>query len=203
MITFKAVPIHPFWRFSVRIYSQSHVETSFLTLQNERGLNINVLLFCIWYGCNDQGRLSKVELRKMLCNIQSWHDLIVVPLRRIRLQLKPITSPDWQEVRKVVLKHELVAEQIEQLIMIENLIFGTKPAKNNIQRIVDICKNIAVYYQVMHLSCDLRDGELISLILHTLFPKIDQKNILRYCMQNLVVKELQSVNLKAQLPLDL
>lgn len=203
MISFKPVPVHPFWRFSVRIYSQTHVKNSMLTLQNERGLNVNVLLFCIWYGSTDQGRLSKLQFRNLLNTIQHWHDQIVVPLRRTRQRLKSVDSNGWQDIRQEIGQHEIVAEQIEQLIMLENLVLSSKPAKNNVQRIVDICKNIATYYHVMHISCDARDSELVAGVLHTLFPKIDQKNILRYCMQNLVVKELQSVKLKAQLLLDL
>lgn len=203
MISLKTVPIHPFWKFSVKFYREPFVEESLLTLQNERGLNINILLFCCWYALGDQGKLTRIELRQLLTSIQSWHDRIVVPLRRLRWQLKSKKIPPWSDIREELLKQELLSEQIEQLILLENVVFKVRPVRTSTQKIKDICKSIDSYCQTMQIFCDTKDCELITQTLQTLFPKIDQKNILRYCMDHLVTKELQSLTLGAQLPLDL
>ncbi len=203
MISLKTVPIHPFWKFSVKFYSEPTVEEALLTLQNERGLNINILLFCCWYALGDQGRLTKIELRQLLVNVQSWHDRIVLPLRRLRSQLKSAQAHPWPAIRAEVLKHELFSEQIEQLILLEGVVFKAQSVRTSTQKVRDICKSIAAYCQTIQIFCDTKDCVLITQILQTLFPKIDQKNILRYCMDHLVTKELQSLTLSAQLPLDL
>jgi hypothetical protein len=87
--------------------------------------------------------------------------------------------------------------------MLEDFVCNTRPIRNNFQKIVDICKNIAIYCHLLHVFLDLKDCESISKILGTIFSKIDQDTILRYCMEHLIEKELQSMNLTAQLPLDL
>lgn len=203
MIVPKTLPTHPFWNFSVKIYRHKQIEESLITLQNERGLNVNVILFCCWYALCDQGRLSKSALKQILISIQPWHDGIVLPLRRIRRQLKTTTKPSLLEIYREVSSHELVAEQVEQLIMIENVTYETKAVRTNFQKIIDICKNISTYCHLLQIFLDAKDCWHICTILVTLFSKIDQEDILRYCMEHLIEKELHSWQLTAQLPLDL
>src|ERR1700722_14306139 len=112
MIASKTLPVHPFWKFSVKIYSHPVVENTLIALQDERGLNINVLLFCCWYSLGDQGRLSKLKIKEILSSIQPWHERIVTPLRRIRAQLKTEPNFPWPGIRQEVQTHELIAEQI-------------------------------------------------------------------------------------------
>jgi uncharacterized protein (TIGR02444 family) len=203
MIASKSLPIHPFWRFSVKIYSSAVVERSLLKFQNERGLNVNIVLFCIWYAFCDQGRLNKAEIKQILTRIQYWHDLVVVPLRRIRQQLKEVSNSPWPAIRQDILKNELVCEQIEQLLFLDDFVNKTKPVKNNTQRLIDICKNIAMYSQLLRVYFDEKDCHEMGQILSVIFSKIDQETVLRYCIDHLIVKELQGINLKAQLLLNL
>lgn len=199
----KTLPTHPFWNFSTKIYRYPIVEENLLVLQNERGLNVNVILFCCWYALNDQGRLSKNELRQILVSIQPWHERIVTPLRRLRQQLKSINQSRWQAIRSEIMQHELIGEQIEQLILLEKFVYKTRPLRSNVQKIVDICKNIVTYCQLLHAFLDSRDCRNISNILTAIFPKIDPEDILRYCIENLRQKDVQAPSLTAQLPLDL
>jgi uncharacterized protein (TIGR02444 family) len=203
MIMPKILPSHPFWIFSTKIYRHSTVEKNLIELQNERGLNVNVLLYCCWHSLTDQGVISRSDLRQILINIQPWHERIVLPLRRMRQKLKSAQKKSLLDIRQDVLKHELAAEQIEQLIMLENFVYKARPICNNFQKIIDICKNIAVYCHLLHAFLDLKDCEKISKIVGIIFPKIDQGLILRYCMEHLIEKEVQSMNLTAQFPLDL
>ncbi|MBA2653570.1 MAG: TIGR02444 family protein [Gammaproteobacteria bacterium] len=203
MIVPKTLPIHPFWNFSVKIYREPIVEESLITLQNERGLNVNIVLFCCWFALCDQGRIPKSDLKQILINIQPWHDRIVLPLRRIRQQLKEQLNPPWPEIRNEILRQELASEQIEQLIMLEQYAYKTRPIRTTFQKIIDICKNIAVYCHLLQVYLDASDCSSISNVLGTIFSKIDHEDILRYCMEHLIEKELQSMSLTAQFPLDL
>lgn len=200
----KTLPCHPFWKFSIKIYSQPEIEKTLLVLQQERGLNINILLFCCWYSFSDQGKLGRGQLKKMLLNIQPWHERIVLPLRRIRQQLKSQLHHSWVAgVRKEICEHELFAEQVEQYILLDDFVYEAKPIRTTLQKITDICKSIATYCHLVHVFLDIRDCESISRLLGTIFSKIDREDILRYCMDHLVVKELHTMNLSAQLALDL
>lgn len=202
MILPKTLPTHPFWNFSVKIYKCPLVADHLIALQNERGLNVNMLLFCLWYGLTDQGRVTKPELMKIISGIQHWHERIVVPLRRMRQKLKAIPGI-WMEIRTDILKHELFAEQIEQLIMANLNSFKAHSIRNSVQKIIDVCKNIALYCRLIQISLDHEDCKRVRDILATIFSKIDQEDILRYCMEHLIEKELQSLKIRAQYPLDL
>ncbi len=199
----KTLPSHPFWNFSVKIYRYRVVEDSLIRLQNERGLNVNVILFCVWYGLIDQGRLSKAQLKLVLSSIQPWHERIVLPLRRLRQQIEIKGVEPWITIRKQVLENEIASEHVEQLLLVENFAFKERTIRNNFQKMIDICKSISSYCQLLQIFLDHNDAQTICSILCTVFSKIDQGVILRYCMDHLIEKELKSLNLMAQLPLDL
>ncbi|MGZ3308467.1 MAG: DUF2390 domain-containing protein, partial [Xanthobacteraceae bacterium] len=38
----------PFWRFSLRFYRQPKVADTCIALQEERGVDVNLLLFLLW-----------------------------------------------------------------------------------------------------------------------------------------------------------
>ena len=38
------------WEFSLKLYSEPGVAASCLSLQNQHGFDVNLVLFCIWYG---------------------------------------------------------------------------------------------------------------------------------------------------------
>lgn len=202
-MTFRILPTNPFWNFSIKVYRQPFVEACLLGLQEERGLNVNVILYCFWYSVIDQGRISKRDLRLILINIQPWHERIVLSLRRIRQKVKQTEHKGLSGLYQEVLNQELASEQIEQLIIFESFVLQPKSMRNHIQKIVDVCKNVATYCQLANLFLDRRDCENISQILQAIFPKIDQNSILSYCMEHLIMKELQSIKITAQFPLDL
>lgn len=203
MIVTKTLPTSPFCSFSFKVYQHPVVEENLIALQNERGLNVNVLLFCVWYALTDQGRLTRSELKKIVMSIQTWHEGIVLPLRRLRKKLKSNPSSLAAEIRRAILNEEIFSEKIEQLIMVDNYVHKTRPIRNNLQKIIDTCKNIFAYCHLLSVFLDIEDAKKVSQILVTIFSKIDRDLILRYCIENLIEKDLQSVNLTAQFPLDL
>jgi uncharacterized protein (TIGR02444 family) len=199
----KKLPRNPFWDFSIKIYRHKIVEENLIALQDERGLNVNVLLFCFWYALTDQGRITREELRKLVISTQTWHERVVLPLRRIRRALKNFPVPPWTQIRSDIIKDELLSEQIEQQMMMDNHLYKSRPIRNNFQKIIDICKNVAVYCHLLNVFLDAEDCNKVSDILGAIFTKIDQQDIQRYCVEHLVDKDLQSTRLTAQFLLDL
>jgi uncharacterized protein (TIGR02444 family) len=113
---------NPFWQFSLRVYALPAVAAECLELQRVRSVNVNLLLFCSWIAVSRRVALDEVDIRSIENEILGWHTLAVLPLRKIREQLKPLPEMQHQEVqafRREVLACELHAEQIEQALLFQ------------------------------------------------------------------------------------
>ena len=49
---------HPFWDFSLHTYSAEGVGEACIALQERRGVDVNLILFCAWNGASGRGVLS-------------------------------------------------------------------------------------------------------------------------------------------------
>ena len=56
---------HPFWNFSLEIYSGEGVAEACLDLQERRGCDVNILLFCCWLGASGRPTLTADRLRAL------------------------------------------------------------------------------------------------------------------------------------------
>lgn len=100
----------PFWTFSLDVYGRSGVAELCLALQDERGLDVNLLLFGLWLG--GQGRtVDAAEMTGLVDAARPWQEGVVKPLRQARRALKAMASED---LRKTVAEAELDAEYREQ-----------------------------------------------------------------------------------------
>src|SRR5882672_8714249 len=77
----------PFWRFSLRFYRQPKVADACIALQEEAGVDVNLLLFLLWHATLMRA-LSAAEVEALEGKIDPWRDATVVPLRAIRRALK-------------------------------------------------------------------------------------------------------------------
>ncbi len=108
-----------FWSFSVTLYSKHGVADSCLALQNEHGLDVNLMLFCIWHG-KYHGELSSSQLDELLDFSLLWATNVVKPLRQARRWIKQnrddceIPAERLESFRERVKKLELEAEQLQQ-----------------------------------------------------------------------------------------
>lgn len=113
---------NPFWRFSLAIYVQPGVADECLALQNALSIDVNVLLFCAWFGAERKLALDDEALAAIEACAQRWHESVVRPLRAVRQTIKPM--PDMADdavkaLRKDIAAAELRAEQIEQAKLFE------------------------------------------------------------------------------------
>src|SRR5579859_6858944 len=107
----------PFWRFSLHFYRHAGVSDACIALQDEQGVDVNLLLFLIWLA--DDGRLLTAdEVKKLDDAVRDWRNLTIVPIRDTRRKLKgarTIVDPAAQEVfRSKVKAIELDAERLQQ-----------------------------------------------------------------------------------------
>src|SRR5712692_1050108 len=69
----------PFWRFSLRFYRQPKVADACIALQEEAGVDVNLLLFLFWHA-KCKRALSAAEVVELEARIGAWRDTTVIPL---------------------------------------------------------------------------------------------------------------------------
>jgi uncharacterized protein (TIGR02444 family) len=127
-------PGSPFWRFSLRLYRQPGVADACIALQDECGVDVNVLLFFLWLAADK--RLVPAPKARAVCEQAAlWHDDVVAPLRAVRRKLKggsTLVERNTAELFRTRIKAtELEAERLQQealFAMVPNL--GTEPAES-------------------------------------------------------------------------
>jgi uncharacterized protein (TIGR02444 family) len=105
-----------FWQFSLAFYAQAGVAPSCLRLQDEHGLDVNMVLFCLWAGRRGR-RLERLQLQDIAAQSRRWQRHAVAPLRQVRRWLKSEPAADGPKVaalRDGIKTLELRAEAIEQ-----------------------------------------------------------------------------------------
>jgi uncharacterized protein (TIGR02444 family) len=80
----------PFWRFSLGFYRRAGVADACIALQEEAGVDVNLLLFLLWHATS-QRQLSAAEVSALEKKVAPWRNTAVIPLRTVRRALK---SPD-------------------------------------------------------------------------------------------------------------
>lgn len=105
-----------FWSYSLALYSREDVRRSVLTLQDELGADVNVLLLCCWAA--RRGRVLDLDACRAIS--VPWQGGVVANLRTARRQIDDslvgdgAMSHEAERLRKRIAMLELEAERIEQ-----------------------------------------------------------------------------------------
>jgi uncharacterized protein (TIGR02444 family) len=104
-----------FWNFSVAIYGRPGVREACLRLQDEAGLDVNVLLYCLWRAARGTD-LAADDLRARLAALAPWMAAAVKPLRTLRRALKAADGlpSEAGELARQLSALELEAERTAQ-----------------------------------------------------------------------------------------
>jgi uncharacterized protein (TIGR02444 family) len=164
-------PKHPFWNYSLELYGAEGVQRACLELQDEVGLDVNMLLFCIWTGVDGPGEITPEELRECIVRTTQWQDKVVQPLRYIRRMLKQDNLGATDELvailRPEVQKAELAAEHTEQL-----LLAGLVPAARAATGLSPALANLRAYMDRLGVAPDGATRVAVLAILGPAFPDI-------------------------------
>lgn len=113
-------PENPFWRFSLAFYRDPAVAEACIVLQDQAGVDVNVLLFLLWNATQNRV-LSQQDVADLDRRIGAWRDATVIPLRALRRALKsppPVIEPGEAEAFRTRIKGvELEAERLQQHTM--------------------------------------------------------------------------------------
>jgi uncharacterized protein (TIGR02444 family) len=109
------------WRFACAFYAGSGVAPACLALQDQLGVDVNILLFAIFARTQHGIMLDERDLAAIDALVRDWRGEIVQPLRRIRTRLKtgpaPAPSPATDHLRNRIKAAELEAEQTELALL--------------------------------------------------------------------------------------
>jgi uncharacterized protein (TIGR02444 family) len=112
----------PFWRFSLHFYRQTGVSDACIALQDDCGVDVNLLLFLFWLA-SDGRLLAADEIKRLDERVRSWRELTIIPIRDTRRKLKgaaTLLEPGKQEAfRNKVKAVELDAERLQQEALYE------------------------------------------------------------------------------------
>lgn len=107
----------PFWRFSLHFYRQAGVAEACIALQDECGVDVNLMLFLFWIAAAGQ-QLSSTDVKHLDEAVRGWRDLTIVPIRNLRRKLKgapTLVETGKQEAFRTKIKAiELDAERLQQ-----------------------------------------------------------------------------------------
>ncbi len=173
---------HPFWNFSLEIYSGEGVAEACLDLQERRGCDVNILLFCCWLGASGRPTLTADRLRAILKASDLWQAEIVQPLRRVRRLLKdrpwPEALPETLDaVRRRVADAELAAEHAEQIKLAS---LYTPPADRDRpveKRLRAAVGNLGVYAVCLGVVPDAKDRAAVAALMAATFPLLSAEEI--------------------------
>lgn len=110
----------PFWRFSIGFYRNAEVATACIALQDEAGVDVNLLLFLLW-SATQKKTLSQGAVAELDGMIAPWRSNAVIPLRAVRRALKQpppvVDAGDAEAFRTRIKAAELDAERLQQHTM--------------------------------------------------------------------------------------
>jgi uncharacterized protein (TIGR02444 family) len=102
---------NPFWEFSLATYGREGVPPVCLALQDELGVDVNILLYAAWLASMDE-QLTSSHLAGLEDRVRPWRRRVVQPLRALRRQLRDY--PSAAAVREQVKQLELDTERQQQ-----------------------------------------------------------------------------------------
>ena len=107
---------NPFWQYSLKLYARKEIAGLCLRLQDEGGLDVNLLLYCLWQG--SQGRSLERTTLAEVCDVSApWRLEVVESLRHARRWMKGRDqgiAGQSGDLRDRIKALELAAEKCQQ-----------------------------------------------------------------------------------------
>ena len=163
-----------FWHFSLAVYRREGVEEACLGLQDDVGLDVNLLLFCLWTGSRGQS-LEAGTLAGLTASTGLWQAEVVAPLRRVRRWLKTqatIDGPAAEALRQAIKSSELEAEALEHQLLESQL---SSPVKEPSPEAA--AANLLAYLVAKSITIDDRIKQHFIKLLSSSFENIPEEKI--------------------------
>lgn len=155
---------HPFVIFAQEVTKNSLANDALARLQRQQVLNINLILYGLWHGLSQRGRIFKQDIKALLQAIRPWHELVLLSLKRIAGRLPRLD--EWFAVEI------LAAENIERQLIADTLFKLNFHKKSPAQQLSDACHNIATYCKIVNAHVEPQDQNAIIILLQVSFPNL-------------------------------
>lgn len=160
-----------FWDFSVRTYYGEGVQEALLALQNERGVDINMLLFCIWLG-RTHGEFTD-SLFHAACDFsERWAQQVVVPLREVRTWMKgvgchdgKVAVQDCMDLREKVKGVEFAAEKMQEEVLESLCADHPRVQQSAAQQLAAVSSNVRRYFARLGIEVEGRALQHLNVIM--------------------------------------
>jgi uncharacterized protein (TIGR02444 family) len=110
----------PFWTFSLGYYRGSGVSEACLDLQDNCGVDVNVVLFLLWMA-SQKRTLDAAQVKALADKVRPWQVDVIGPIRALRRKLKadaPLLDKGLAELFRTKIKAvELESERLQQEAM--------------------------------------------------------------------------------------
>lgn len=100
-----------FWNWAVKAYGGEGVAEACLSLQNEDGQSVPLLLWAVWLASEGFG-ISDSLAAEAVALARNWSDELIVPLRLLRRRLKTQLSTG-DEAMRLPLREKIKAIELE------------------------------------------------------------------------------------------
>lgn len=103
--------------FALGVYGADGVSAACLSLQGQRAVDVNLVLFAAYLGAHRGRTVTTLDVDRAAGRVQRWNREVVAPLRDLRNRLSdgppPAPSADTEALRNRVKDAELQAEMLE------------------------------------------------------------------------------------------
>ena len=169
-----------FWQFSLQVYERKDFAHSCISLQDNYGIDVNILLYCCWAASEGHSVLLKEEIDSLCRSVKNWNHEVVQKLRSIRRYLKNHDMNHLeafsQNIRCKVLEIEIKAEQVEQDLLTNTVSISKNKYMSDQCRVRNALENIRTYFAILGVPKAASTSEL-RIILKGVFPNIIEKDI--------------------------
>jgi uncharacterized protein (TIGR02444 family) len=111
---------NPFWTFSLGYYRGAGVSEACLELQDNCGVDVNVVLFLLWQA-SQRRRVAAADVKALADKVRPWQVEVIGPIRALRRKLKsdaPLLDKGPAELFRTKIKAiELESERLQQEAM--------------------------------------------------------------------------------------
>ena len=141
------------WNFATDYYAQPGIAEVCLRLQDEHEFDVNLLLFCCWYGVH-YGIAEKPLLQALYEYSCDWQQNVVRPMRETRRWLKsaiassPGNKHELTMLRERVKTLELESER-QQLEMLASMARAIQPDSSQLTRKERCSENLGALQNLM------------------------------------------------------
>lgn len=155
-----------FWKFSLALYRADGVADACLTLQERRGADVNLLLYCCWLG--QAGRaLDRRTLRATMARVSCWQTEVVNPLRQARRALKHppdgLPAAAVGDLRKRIGTLELDLEYMQQRLLVDAA-QALAPTRRTLPRRQAVLASLSRYLALLEVPPGQAAAQLTTLL---------------------------------------